>query len=187
MVLKMNTSVEFCGKARKFQRCANKELKDYQKSIEDIQDKLTPLAERTRDFQFELNELVDEQSSIDKQIELMEKLEDASDEEIREGIALTKQKFELQKKIHELRKANDEAEKEDRKFYEELDEQLRGCYGEFASKIFKDFDADDIEEADATDLTVAPRLGELYRLATTGAKQKDIDKLYQKIVKDSFQ
>ena len=54
------------------------------------------------------------------------------------------------------------------------------------SKIFKEFDVEEIEEADSTDLTIAPRLGELYRLATTGAKQKDIDKLYAKIVKDSF-
>ena len=186
MVLKMNQSVEFCGKTRKFQRCANKELKDYQKSIEDIQDKITPLAERTRDFQFSIRELEDEKESIDKHIELLEQLDDASDDEIRECIALTKQKLSLQKEIHQLRRDNDEAEKKDAELYEDLDEELRENYGLFASKIFKDFDVDEIDEADSTDLTIAPRLGELYRLATTGAKQKDIDKLYQKIVKDSF-
>jgi len=67
-----------------------------------------------------------------------------------------------------------------------LDERLRENYGVFASKIFKDFDSSEIEEADSTDLTIAPRLGELYRLATTGASQKEVDKLYAKIVKDSF-
>ena len=182
----MNTSVEFCGDKRKFTRCPNKTLKDYQKTIEDIQDKLTPLAERTRDYQFELTELQDEMDSIDKHIELLEKLEDASDEEIRECIKLTKEKLDLQKKIHELRIANDEAEKEDREFYEELDEELRASYGEFASKIFSNFNKDEIEEADTTDLTIAPRLSELYRLATTGAKQKEVDKLYAQIIKDSF-
>ena len=186
MVLKMNTSIEFCGEKRKFQRCPNSTLKDYQKTIEDIQDKLTPLAERTRDFQFKLTELEDEMSSIDKHIELLEKLDDASDEEIRECIQLTKTKLGLQKEIHELRVANDEAEKEDREFYEDLDQQLRNSYGEFASKIFENFNPSEIEEADATDLTVAPRLSELYRLSTTGCKQKDIDKLFAKIVKDSF-
>ena len=182
----MNTNIEFCGEKRKFTRCANKTLKDYQKTIEDIQDKLTPLAERTRDFQFELTELEDEKESIDKHIELLEKLDDASDEEIRECIDLTKQKIALQKQIHELRRANDEAEKEDRDFYEELDQELRASYGEFASKIFENFNPDEIEEADSTDLTIAPRLSELYRLATTGAKQKEVDKLYAKIVKESF-
>lgn len=186
MVLKMNQSVEFCGRTCKFQRCANKELKDYQKSIEDIQNKITPLAERTRDFQFNIRELEDEKESIDKHIELLEQLEDATDDEIRECIKLTKEKLELQKRIHQLRRENDESEKEDMVLYEELDEELRKCYGEFASKIFKDFDASDIDEADSTDLTIAPRLGELYRLATTGCKQKDIDKLYAKIIKDSF-
>ena len=186
MVMKLNQSVEFCGEKRKFQRCANKELKDYQKTIEDIQDEITPLAERTRDFQFQLTELEDEMSAIDKHIELLEKLEDASDEEIRECINLTKEKIKLQKKIHNLRKENDDAEKEDREFYETLDKKLRASYGEFASKVFENFDADEIDEADSTDLTLAPRLGEVYRLAMTGAKQKEIDKLVQKIVKDSF-
>lgn len=182
----MNTKVEFCGKERKFQRCANKTLKDYQKTIEDIQDKITPLAERNRDFQFQLTELNDEIESIDKHIELLEKLEDANDDEIRECIALTKEKIALQRKIHELRVANDEAEKEDKEFYEDLDESLRNSYAEFASKVFNDFDPSEMDDADSTDLTIAPRLGDLYRLATTGAKQKEIDKLYAKIIKDSF-
>lgn len=183
----MNQKVYFCGEERKFQRCANKTLKDYQKSIEVIQDKLTPLAERNRDFQFKLTELRDEISSIDKHIELLEKLDDATDEEIRECINLTKDKINLQKEIHNLRKENDDAELEDRKTYEELDDELRASYGEFASKIFENFNKEDIDEADSTDLTLAPRLGEVYRLATTGVKQKDIDNAVQKIIKDSFQ
>ena len=182
----MNQSIEFCGAKRKFQRCPNKTLKDYQATIEEIQEKLTPLAERSRDYQFKLTEVSDEQEAIDKHLELLEQLDDASDDEIRECIDLTKQKLALQKEIHELRRENDEAEKEDREFYEQLDEDLRACYGEFASKIFKDFNADEIEEADSTDLTIAPRLGDLYRLSTSGASQKDVDKLYKQIIKDSF-
>ena len=81
MVMKFNTKVEFCGSERKFQRCANRELKDYQKTLEDIQDKVTPLAERTRDFNFQLNELNDELNIIDKHIELLDKLIDFKDEQ----------------------------------------------------------------------------------------------------------
>ena len=186
MVKKLNHKVEFCGKERKFQRCPNKTLKDYQKSIEDIQDKLTPLAERQRDFQFKLTELQDGIDSIDKHIELLEKLEDPSDDEIRECIDLTKQRITLQKEIHQARVDNDNLELQDREFYEELDKQLRHSYGEFASKVFKDFDESEIEEADSTDLTIAPRLGDIYRLATSGASQKDVDKLYKQIVSQSF-
>ena len=186
MVMKMNQRVDFCGCERKFTRCPNKTLKDYQKKIEEIQDKIQPLAEKTRDFQFTLTELEDEIASIDKHIELLEKLDDATDDEIRECITLTKEKTKLQKQIHQLRKDNDELEKENRAFYEELDDELRASYGEFASRIFENFDKSEIEEADSTDLTLAPRLGEVYRLATTGVKQKDIDKAIQKIMKDSF-
>lgn len=186
MVLKLNTSVEFCGKSRKFQRCPNKTLKDYQKSIEDIQDKLQPLAEKSRDFQFRITELEDEIKAIDKHIELLEKLEDASDEEIRECIELTREKTKLQKEIHQARVDNDNIDKENKDLYSELDDELRDSYCTFAKVIFKDFTDDDFEEADTTDLTIAPRLGDLYRLATSGAKQKEIDKAYQQIIKDSF-
>ena len=186
MVMKLNQKVYFCGEERKFKRCPNSTLKDYQKSIEEIQEKLVPLAEATRDYQFALTELEDEIKGIDKHIELLEKLDDATDDEIRECIKLTKEKIQLQKEIHVLRKKNDEVEMENRKTYEELDDELRDSYGEFASKIFEDFDKSEIDEADTTDLTIAPRLSELYRLAMSDVKQKDIDKAYQKIIKDSF-
>lgn len=182
----MNTKVQFCGDMRKFKRCPNRALVDYQKTIEDIQSKLTPLAERTRNFQFRVTELEDEKEAIDKHIELLEKLEDASDDEIRECIDLTKKKISIQKEIHHLRVENDNQDIEDRKVYGDLDDELRGAYGKFAHIIFEDFDEDDMDEADTTDLTVAPRLSELYRLATSGATQKDIDKAYKKIIQDSF-
>ena len=185
-MLKMNTKVQFCGAERKFKRCPNKALVDYQKTIEDIQGKLTPLAERTRNFQFKLTELEDEKNAIDKHIELLEKLDDATDDEIRECSDLTKKKISIQKEIHELRVENDNQDLIDRETYGDLDDELRGAYGKFAHIIFEDFDEDEMDEADSTDLTVAPRLSELYRLATSGAKQKDIDKAYQKIIKDSF-
>ena len=187
MVLKMDTKVEFCGKSRKFQRCPNKTLKDYQKSIEDIRDEMIPLAEIERDFNFQVDEVNEEISSIDKHIELLEKLEDPTDAEIRECMDLTREKTELQKKLHKIRVEYDENSKETQKLYEKLDGKLNETYCKFAKAIFKDFTDEEFEEeADSTDLVIAPRLGELYRLATTGVKQKEIDKLYQKIVKDSF-
>ena len=182
----MNTKVEFCGKERKFQRCPNKALKDYQKSIEDIREKMMPLVEHERDAQFELDELNEEQESINKHIELLERLDDPSDEEIRECINLTRKRIELQRASHKLRKEFSDKTKEDRELYEELDEQLRDAYCEFATVIFKDFNKEEFDEADSTDLVIAPQLGDLYRLASTGAKQKEIDKLYKKLVQDSF-
>lgn len=184
--MKLNHKVFFCGSDRKFKRCPNRTLKDYQQTIEKIQEELTPIAERTRNFQFKITELEDEIESIDKHIELLEKLDDASDDEIRECISLTKEKINLQKEIHQVRIENDKADLEDKKVYEDLDNRLRESYGLFASKIFENFDKDDIEEADTTDLVLAPRLSEVYRLATTNCKQKDIDEAVQKIIKDSF-
>ena len=182
----MNSKVEFCGKERKFQRCPNKTLVNYQKSMEDIRERMIPLAEHERDSQFRLDELNEQINAIDKHIELLEKLEDPSDVEIRECIDLTKEKIGLQKQIHDLRVEFSEKTKEDKELYDALDEDLKKTYCEFAKTIFKDFSDDDFEEVDETDLVIAPRLGDLYKLATTGAKQKDIDKMYQKIVKDSF-
>lgn len=186
MVLKLNTKVEFCGKARKFKRCPNRVLVDNQKAMEDIQNRLIPLGEQNRDIQFEITELQDRINSIEEYVDFVKNFDDASDDEIREAMSLVKEKTSLQKKIHELRRTNDDAELENRAIYKELDEELRGIYANFASLIFEDFDVNEIEEVDSTDLEIAPRLPELYRLATTGVKQKEIDKAYQKIIKQSF-
>lgn len=186
MVLKLNQTVEFCGKPRKFQRCPNKTLVEYRKSMDDIREKMLPLVEHERDAQFKLDEIVDEIDSINKHIELLEKLDDPSDNEIRECIDLTKKRIELQKEQHELRVEFQDKTKNDKELYQQLDDELRECYCEFASIVFKDFDKSEFDEADDTDLIIAPQLGDLYRLATTGAKQKEIDKMYKDLVKKSF-
>ena len=182
-----NKKVEFCGKVRKFKRCPNKTLKNYQKSIEDIQEKVMPMAKQLRDYQFEINELQNELSSLEEYINVVKDFTNASDEEIRESLKLIKDKTELQRKIHNLIKEQDDYRLDNEKIYDDLEDELRESYGEFASMIFEDFSRDEIDEADSNDLTVAPRLSELYRLATTGASQKEVDEFYQKIIKDSFQ
>lgn len=100
---------------------------------------------------------------------------------------LVKEKIELQRRIHALIKEQDDFRLDNEKFYNDLEDELRVAYGEFASMIFEDFDVDEMDEADSNDLIIAPRLSELYRLAMTGASQKEVDELYQNIIKDSFQ
>ena len=187
MAFNIKVKINFCGKKRKFKRTPNKELRDYQKDMEDVQNKMQPLIERNRDYEFKLTELEDEIDSIDKHLILLDKLEEPSDDEIRESLKLNKSKTKLQKQIHELRRKNDTLFEEDKKFFEDLDQELRDCYATFACKILDGFEFDELEDtADSTDLTIAPRLAELYRLALSGASQKDIDKAYTQIIKDSF-
>lgn len=187
MALNIKTKISFCGKERKFKRTPNKELKDYQKDIEDVQDKMQPLIKRNRDYEFKITELEDEIDTINKHLSLLDKLEDPSDGEIRESLKYNMRKTELQKEIHELRREADNLSDEDKIFFDNLDQELRDCYATFATKIFDGFEFDELDEkADPTDLTIAPRLSELYRLALSGASQKDIDKAYTQIIKDSF-
>lgn len=187
MAFNIKTTIEFCGKKRKFKRTPNKELKNYQKGIEEIQEKMQPLIERNRDFEFKITELEEEIESIDKHLTLLDKLEDPTDDEIRESITLNRSKIELQKEIHSVRRENDELSEEDKKFFEDLDQELRDSYATFAVKVLDGFEFDEFDEnADSTDLTVAPSLGSLYRLALSGASQKEMDKAYKDIIKDSF-
>ena len=154
--------------------------------MEDIRDEMIPLAEAERDSQYKIDELEDEIDAINKHIELLEKLDDATDVEIRECIRLVQERGDLQKEIHTIRVQYADKSKEDRDLYDALDKKLNDTYCEFAKTILQDFTDADFDEVDDTDLTVAPRLGELYRLASSGAKQKDIDKFYQQIIKESF-
>lgn len=185
--MKLDSKVQFCGKMWKFQRCPNRTLKDYQKAMDDIREEMIPLAETQRDAQFKIDELSEEIDSINKQVELLEKLDDPTDKEIRECMELTRKKIDLQKQIHEIRVEFSEKDKNNKDLWMDLDERLNQTYCEFAKLVLKDFTDEDYDEVDDTDLLIAPRLGDLYKLATTGAKQKDVDKFYQKIVKASFQ
>lgn len=186
-MVKYNKKVEFCGKQRKFQRCPNKTLKDYQKTMEDIQEELIPLAKQEKDFQYRIGELTDEIEGINTHMNLLDKLENPTDDEIRESMQLSKTKTELQKKIQDIRKEMDKAEESSIEFYESLSDQLKKSYGQFASKVFEDFDESEIDEADSRDMAIAPRLADVYRLATSGASQSDVDKFVSKVISESFQ
>lgn len=181
-----NRKIEFCGESRTFQRCTNKELLEYQKTLDAISDELIPYTEQNRDFQFKIEEVQEQINSIDKRIELMERLEDPTDEEIREAMNLSSQKSQLQKELHEIRVEKDNYDKENRDFAVGLDDKLREAYAKFASVIFKDFTEDIFYEyADSTDLVIAPRLNDLYKLATRGASQKDLEKACLEIINNS--
>lgn len=182
-----NKKVEFCGKMRKFKRCPNKALKNHQKTIEDIQEKVTPLGKQLRDYQFEIDDKRNELNSLEEYINLVKNFDNASDEEVRESLKLVQNKIQLQRDIHTLVKEMDDFRLSNEEFYKTLEDDLRRSYGEFASVVFEDFSIDEIDEADDNDLTIAPRLSELYRFALSGASQKEVDEFYQQIIKDSFQ
>ena len=94
--------INFCGKERKFKRCPNRTVKDFQKRIENIQEELEPLTDKNREFQFASQEINDEIETINKHIELLEKLDEPTDEEIRQSLDLNQSKVQLQKELHKL-------------------------------------------------------------------------------------
>ena len=188
MASKFSGKIYFCGKMRKFKRCPNKVLKNYQKSVEDYQNKLYPLAEQNRDFQFKMDEHLEELNIINTNMDLLNKLENPSDDEIREAIGLNRDKLELQKKIHALRVEKDEADKKNKENYSSLNDELLETYDEFSTIIFEGFkEGEFVENADSVDFDVAPHLSSLYRLSLSGASQSELDEAYKKLLSESFQ
>lgn len=180
--------INFCGKERKFKRCPNRTVKDFQKRIENIQEELEPITDKNREFQFASQEINDEIETINKHIELLEKLEEPTDEEIRQSLELNQSKVHLQKDLHKLIDENEKSAREEKGFFKDIDKKLMDTYAEFATLVFDKFEFEEFEdEADSTDLVIAPRLGELYRLCTSGAKQSEVDKVYQSIIKDNIE
>lgn len=180
--------INFCGKERKFKRCPNRTVRDFQKRIENIQEELEPLTDKNREFQFTSQELTDEIDSINKHIELLEKLEDPTDEEIRQSLELNQNKGRIQKELHKLINENAVSMRDEKGFFKEIDKKLMDTYAEFATLIFDKFEFEEFEEeADSTDLVIAPRLSELYRLCTSGAKQGEVDRVYRDIIKDNIE
>lgn len=188
MVSKFNAKIYFCGKERTFKRCPNKTLKNYQKKVEEYQNKLYPLAEGNRDFQMLIDELTNEIVIIDENISLLRKLTNPTDEEIRETMKLNNKKLKLQKRINKARVENDDKSLKNRSKYEEISKDIEETYDEFATKVFKDYNQGEfMEEADSVDYDIAPHLAELYRLSLAGCKQEEIDDIYKKFLTESFQ
>lgn len=180
--------INFCGKERKFKRCPNRTVKDFQKRIENIQEELEPLTDKNREFQFASQEINDEIETINKHIELLEKLDEPTDEEIRQSLDLNQSKVQLQKELHKLINDNELSMRNEKDFFKDIDKKLMDTYAEFATLIFDKFEFEEFEdEADSTDLVIAPRLSELYRLCTSGAKQAEVDKVYRNIIKDNIE
>lgn len=180
--------INFCGKERKFKRCPNRTVKDFQKRIEDIQEELEPLTDKNREFQFASQEINDEIETINKHIELLEKLDEPTDEEIRQSLDLNQSKVQLQKELHKLINDNELSMRNEKDFFKDIDKKLMDTYAEFATIIFDKFEFEEFEEeADSTDLVIAPHLSELYRLCTSGAKQAEVDKVYRNIIKDNIE
>ena len=180
--------INFCGKERKFKRCPNRTVVDFQKRIETIQKELEPINDQYREFNFTTQEINDEIESINKHIELLEKLEEPTDNEIRQSLELNQSKVELQKRLHKLINDNELDSRNNKELFNDIDKQLTDTYAEFATVIFDDFKFEEFEEeVDSTDLVIAPRLSELYRLCVSGAKQGEVDKVYRNIIKDTIQ
>ena len=187
MVSKFNAKLYFCGKDRKFKRCPNKTLKNFKKSVEEYQNKIYPLAESNRDFQFKMDEILEEIDVIDKQLSLLDKLDNPTDDEIRESMIINKDKLALQKQAHDLRVEKDKSDLANREKYRDLEDELRKTYDTFCVAIFDKFkDGEFLEHADSVDFEIAPHLDELYRLSLAGCKQEEIDDAYKSLLTGSF-
>ena len=114
--------------------------------------------------------------------------EEPTDEEIRQSLDLNQSKVQLQKELHKLINDNELSMRNEKDFFKDIDKKLMDTYAEFATLIFDKFEFEEFEEeADSTDLVIAPRLSELYRLCTSGAKQAEVDKVYRNIIKDNIE
>lgn len=127
--------INFCGKERKFKRCPNRTVKDFQKRIENIQEELEPLTDKNREFQFASQEINDEIETINKHIELLEKLDEPTDEEIRQSLDLNQSKVQLQKELHKLINDNELSMRNEKDFFKDIDKKLMDTYAEFATLI----------------------------------------------------
>ena len=94
----------------------------------------------------------------------------------------------INKAFNKLINDNELSMRNEKDFFKDIDKKLMDTYAEFATLIFDKFEFEEFEEeADSTDLVIAPRLSELYRLCTSGAKQAEVDKVYRNIIKDNIE
>ena len=184
MNLKSNKAkILFCGKERKFARCPNKTIKDFQEKVEKVQEDSKQLIEKQEEHNDKVAKLHKQYDRIERKIETIEDSEEPTDEELRLIRTLLDEQEQIDDDISELAEIakgmQDELDKEGKTFSKKLDKEIAN----FASTILDGFKPEEyLEDADSVDNTLSIYLPEIYRMVMVGASQKEIDKKCKEII-----
>jgi len=180
-------TIEFCGKPRKFKRCANKTLIEFQKEIETIQKDMEPLFEESLEIEEEITDIDDQIERIEKRINFIESAEEPTDEELRKAMTLLDKIDTLSKKKKQLRKQLKDEEKSKEAEMKQLKEDVDKKYADLACLLLDPMTPEEfLDQSDSIDMIKIQNLGVFYNMCQSGFNQKKIDKKVRSVIEASM-
>lgn len=181
-------SINFCGKERTFKRCPTKELKEYQKTMEELQESLQPDIDMINDLQGDLEEDIEDYNDIEKNIIALEELKDPetgglSEETVNKLFKLRDKKKKLRKAIKEKRKNLEKLTKGIIKDQDVANDKIMNTYDKLCTKLIDKFEPGEFKDNyDLRDQAIAAHLGTIYAIYMSNKSTEDKIKETEEII-----
>jgi predicted nucleic acid-binding Zn-ribbon protein len=179
-------TIEFCGKPRKFKRCSNRTLVDFQKEIEKLQKDMEPVFETAIEIEEEIEYIDSQVERINKRINFIESSDDPHDDELRKAISLLDDIDQLSQKRKDLIKKLKKEEKATEKEFKGLSQDVEEKYANLASLLLDPMTPEEfLKEYDSIDMIKIQNMGVFYNMCQSGFNQTKIDKKIRDVIETS--
>ena len=174
------TEIELCGKARKWNRCSNKEIKDHQAKLESMYDSLKPVLNEIEEIQDEIMEKQSQLNDIEDKIDVIKSMNELSDADQNKILKLIDEKQGIRKEIKKLRKEVKEIDNNQTQTIKDLEEQIPINTAELVSKMVYISPEEYLEKSTEFDDIIVQNLSTIKLKLLSGDKAKDIEKYIKK-------
>lgn len=179
-------SIRLMGKDFEYKKdIKNKQIKEYQETIEKEYKKYDPLVEKGEKLDTDMENIESEIESLDLIIDSIMNQALPDDDDLSKITNLAEQRLILFKqrreKVEEIRKFNKKNIKAEKEIIDSIDQKQ----GEMASLMLKDFKIDEyVDNHDDLDQVIVQNLPTIRKMSLTGVKDKKIKEFIRDTVKN---
>lgn len=177
------TPIPLLGGEHYFNRCPVETLTVYDKKIVDLMNSFDPIEKESSKLVEEVELIQNKINTLNKKIELIDKKEAPTDEELNFSIDALDKQDKLYDELKKARLAVEEYDNENRDVAENFKKEADRIVAEKIEAMFSDITADEfLKQYDAIDMRIAQNISKYYEMCMLGEREAVIQK---EIIKDS--
>lgn len=190
--MKLSTfAIFFCGEERYFKRCPTRELKNYQKEMEEIQEKLQPDLDKIEGIKDCLEELVEDYNDCEANISYLEGLKNTNSftpKIVEDLFNLRSEKKNIRKKIKTQQKDLADLTKNMIENQDKANEEIIQAYDKLACKLIDKLQKGTFKDNyDSRDQVIAMHLGTIYSIYMSDKTEEEILKEVNNIIDNQLE
>lgn len=183
----INSTIDFCGKPRKFRRQKNKVILESQKEFEDIGKNIEKIFKNPLDLENNILKLDEDITRIDRRITRLESKEENTDDEIDKILELMDKQDDYISEKRKLEKEFKSETEKKQKDLEKLNKDLIDSYAKIATLLLEPMSHEEfLEEYDSVDIIKVKKLPVYYNMALAGLTQSKINAQIKKDVEEDI-